>query len=235
MKSTIPHFVQLAAGDNEEAFWIQLLVIVILAAGVGVFGVIKKHRARYGSARELIRRIFGTLRRRTSEFRPFDLVRRFTPQVTQAGQAIVHAIRRTQTKLGNRFNPVAATLKIENRKSMEQESLPTARTSRPTRSEAQGPLRKSGSRDFNSGMELLTRDFLVEVVERTGSVEMHDVTMRNLCFTELVRRGELGAVSSDALKTYTLNTEGVFDKSIRYQAMKELAGRTTRTQTSPKL
>jgi hypothetical protein len=75
-------------------------------------------------------------------------------------------------------------------------------------------------------MELLTRDFLVEVVERTGSAEMRDVTMRNLCFTELVRRGELGAVSSDALKTYTLNTEGVFDKSIRYQAMKELAKRT---------
>jgi hypothetical protein len=78
-------------------------------------------------------------------------------------------------------------------------------------------------------MELLTRDFLVEVVERTGSVETRDVTMRNLCFIELVRRGELGTVSSDALKTYTLNTEGVFDKSIRYQAMKELAGRTGRT------
>jgi hypothetical protein len=77
-------------------------------------------------------------------------------------------------------------------------------------------------------MELLTSDFLVEVVERTGSVEMRDVTMRNLCFNELVRRGELAALSSDALKTYTLDTEGVFDKSIRCQAMKELAYRTAR-------
>lgn len=231
MKSTIPHFVQLAAGDGEDTFWIQLLVMVILAAGAGVFGVIKKHRARYGSAGNPIRRFLDALGRRVSEFRPFVLVRRFAPQVTQAGQAIVHAIRRTQTKLGNRSNPVAATLKIEtcpsagvNRKSMEQESLPTARTSRP----------KAGSRDLNSGTELLTRDFLVDVVERTDSLEMCDVTMRNLCFIELVRRGELGAVSSDALKTYTLNTEGVFDKSIRYQAMKELAGRTARAQTSPK-
>jgi len=76
-------------------------------------------------------------------------------------------------------------------------------------------------------MELLTRDFLVEVVERTGPAEMRDITMRTLCFVELVRRGELWAVASDALKTYTLNAEGAFNKSIRYQAMRELAKRTT--------
>jgi len=222
MELRISDFVYLAAGDGEETFWIQLLVMVILAAGVGIFGVIKKQRARYGSAGKLIRRFLDALGRRVSDFRPFDVVRRCLPQVAQARQALIRAIRGTQAKLGRIINPGAGALKIENRKSTGKVCLSATQTSRP----------KSGSRDFNSGMELLTSDFLVEVVERTGSVEMHDVTMRNLCFIELVRRGELGAVSSDALKTYTLNTEGIFDKSIRYQAMKELAGRTAKAQTA---
>ncbi len=192
----------LAAGDGEETFWIQLLVIVILAAGVGVFGVIKKHRARYGAAGKFARQILDSLVNRTSELR----------------QSLLPAIRRTQTKLGRIFKLGIAgpeTEPITSRKPAIQPNAP--KPDRPV---------KRGKRDFDSGMELLTRDFLVEVVERTGSAEMRDVTMRNLCFTELVRRGELWAVSSDALKTYTLNTEGVFDKSIRYQAMKELAKRT---------
>jgi hypothetical protein len=215
----------LAAGDGEDTFWIQLLVIVILAAGVGVFGVIKKHRVRYGSAGELIGRTLNGLVRRGR-----DLAIRRVRRMSELRQALIPAIHRTKTKLGLIFNPGPSK---ENRKSTQWEALSVTRPSMPKTGraarldEASSRGRaKRGKRDFDSGMELLTRDFLVEVVERTGSAEMRDVTMRNLCFTELVRRGELGAVSSDALKTYTLNTEGVFDKSIRYQAMKELAKRT---------
>ena len=36
----------LAAGDNEDAFWIQLLVVVILAAGVGIYGMAKSRAKR---------------------------------------------------------------------------------------------------------------------------------------------------------------------------------------------
>jgi hypothetical protein len=134
-------------------------------------------------------------------------------------QAITPAISRTKTKLGNVFNAGKPRPETEAVKSTGPEIQPgVPKTGRPA---------KRGKRDFDGGMELLTRDFLVEVVERTGSAGMQDITMRILCFTELVRRSELWAVSSDALKTYTLNTQGAFDKSIRYEAMKELAKRTS--------
>jgi len=232
MTSTLPYFVYMAAGDGEETFWIQLLVLVILAAGVGVFGIIRKHRVRYGSAGSFARHIFNGLvrrgqdlarlsakpkakwqARRMSELRPFGFA--------QAKQALVTAIGRTQTKLGLIFNPGTPNPEM---KTIQSNTLQTGRSVQPAKPSAS----PRGERDFNSGMELLTSDFLVEVVERTGSIEMRDVTMRNLCFTELVRRGELAALSSDALKAYTLDTEGVFDKSIRCQAMKELADRTVR-------
>ena len=35
MELTVPRFVYLAASDGEEAFWAQLLMIVMLAAGAG--------------------------------------------------------------------------------------------------------------------------------------------------------------------------------------------------------
>jgi hypothetical protein len=205
----------LAAGDGEETFWIQLLVLVILAAGVGFFGVIKKHRVRYGAAREIIRNKLNGIVRRGR-----DIAILWSRLISEIREALIPFIHRTQTKLGLIFNPGASGTKINE----EVRGLTAIRPDTPK----SGRATKQGKRNFNSGMELLTRDFLVEVVERTGSVEMQDVTMRNLCFTELVRRGELLAVSSDALKTYTMNTEGIFDKSIRYQAMKELASRTAR-------
>ncbi len=199
----------LAAGDGEETFWIQLLVMVILATGIGIFGIIKKHKiarhsknvvsVRYNSATRLLSKMLNGLARRKSELR----------------QALLPAIGRTRTKLVMIFNFVSS--KVTGRDDLSEAKSGTARPDSPVKRE---------KRDFNAGMELLTREFLVEVVERTGTVEMQDVTMRNLCFTELVRRDELWAVSSDALKTYTLDREGAFNKSVRYQAMKELAGRT---------
>lgn len=216
----------LAAGDSEETFWIQLLVLVILAAGVGVFGIIRKHRVRYGSAGSFARHIFNGLVRHGRDLARLSAKPRAKWQarrMSELRQALVTAIRQAQTKLGLIFNPDASGTKInQEHKGLSAIRLDTLKAGRPA------PLAKRGERDFNSGMELLTSDFLVEVVERTGSIEMRDITMRNLCFTELVRRGELAALSSDALKAYTLDTEGVFDKSIRCQAMKELADRTVR-------
>jgi hypothetical protein len=75
-------------------------------------------------------------------------------------------------------------------------------------------------------MELLNRDFLVGVVEATGLVDKLNISMRCMCFNELVRRDELFALSSDALKAYVLSEGGFFDKPIRSRAMAELAGRT---------
>ncbi|MCJ7728392.1 MAG: hypothetical protein MUO27_00680 [Sedimentisphaerales bacterium] len=142
----------LAAGDNEDAFWIQLLVVVILAAGVGIYGMAKSRAKRV--ERESNDETIETL--------------------------------------------------------IEQ------------------PMLRVKRRDLTSGMELLARDFLVGVVEQAGAVDHRDIAMQRLCFFELVRRGELWAVASNALKVYVLDEGKLFSKGICCEAMKELAERTAK-------
>jgi hypothetical protein len=86
---------------------------------------------------------------------------------------------------------------------------------------------KPRQRDLAGGMELLARNFLTGVVDRTDSPDQRDIEMRCLCFTELGRRGELWAIASVALKIYTLDEDGFYGKIIRCEAMAELAGRTS--------
>jgi hypothetical protein len=236
----------LAAGDNEETFWINLLVLVILGAGVGIFGLIRKHKARYGSAGALARRILDG----------------FFGHLSKLRRVLLGAIHWTGTKLSSyRLKETAGAVRkrlvlyatrgsslltrITSHESQVTASSVPSETKEGVLSATRKGTPKSwepastsasrrrdgrrGERDFNSGMELLTRGFLVETVERTGAIEIRDITIRNLCFTELVRRGQLEALSSDTLKAYTLDKEGAFNKSIRFQAMKELAARTART------
>jgi len=150
----------LAAGNNEDAFWVQLLVVVVLAAGAGTYSAVKSR----------IRRI-----------------------KRKANDEIIETI----------FEQPRPSLK---------------------------------KRDLKSGMELLARDFLVGVVEQTETAGRRDVAMRSMCFAELVRRNELWAVASDALKVYTLDADGFYGKSIQCEAMRELSTRTSpdtaRTSTS---
>jgi hypothetical protein len=140
----------LAAGDSEDAFWVQLLVVVILAAGVGIYGVVKSRAKR--------------LERESSD----ETIEALIEQPTQLAK----------------------------------------------------------KRDLTSGMELLARDFLVGIVERTSEADQRDIAMQRLCFAELVRRGELWAVASNALKTYVLDEGKLFGKDICCESMKELAERT---------
>ena len=84
-------------------------------------------------------------------------------------------------------------------------------------------------RDLQSGMELLAKDFLVEVAEQTDNTGHHDIAICRLCFNELVRRGELRALSSNALKIYITDEQGSYGKSIQCEAMEELANRTKKS------
>ncbi len=146
----------LGAAEDEGTFWIQLLMVVILAAGVGIYGLVKSRVKR--------------LERETHD-------------------EIIETII-----------------------------------------EPPEPLVKK--RDLSGGMELLARNFLVGVVEQTGSPDQRDIEMRRLCFAELARRGELWAIVSNALKTYTLDGDGFYGKVIRCEAMAELAGRTPKSPQS---
>ncbi len=114
----------LGAAEDEGTFWIQLLMVVILAAGVGIYGLVKSRAKR-----------------------------------------------------------------------LEQE---TRDETIETIIEPPEPLVKK--RNLSGGMELLARNFLVGVVEQTGSPDQRDIEMRRLCFAELVRRGELWAIVSTPLK-----------------------------------
>ncbi len=146
----------LGAVEDEGTFWIQLLMVVILAAGVGIYGLVKARAKRIEQ---------------------------------ETHDEIIETI---------------------------------VKPSKPV--EPPKPLVKK--RSLSGGMELLASNFLVSAVEQTDSPDQRDIEIRRLCFAELARRGELGAVASSALKVYTLDKDGFYGKVIRFEAMAELAGRT---------
>jgi len=197
MGLTIPYFVYLAAGDSEEGFWVQLLVIVLLAAGVGVYGVAKSRIKKQagGVLKEFYSRFIGAARsivyrRPASPIESIKLVSQSATSSPKIGAAI------------------------------QQTAKPTTK-GRPFFAEA------TKGKDLKSGMELLAKDFLVEVVEETNAIDQLDIAMRRMCFTELIRREELLTIASDALKVYILDEGGFYGKVIQCAAMKELAGRTS--------
>lgn len=86
--------------------------------------------------------------------------------------------------------------------------------------------RKNG-RDMHSGMELLDLGFLLSMVESVENGEKTEVTMRKLCFNELIRTGQRSEIDSKALKIYVMDADGLYGKEIQCQAMQELAERTS--------
>jgi hypothetical protein len=191
----------LAAGDSEEGFWVQLLVIVLLAAGVGVYGIAKsrvKKQAGPPSARPRQQAGGG--------------LKEFYSRFVIATRSI--ATRKPVSILHTHTN-------IENRASSNEHQ------DRPFFAPNQEQFRATKGKDLKSGMELLAKEFLVGVVEETDAVERLDISMRQMCFTELIRREELSALASDALKVYILDERGFYGKVIQCAAMAELAGRTS--------
>ena len=85
---------------------------------------------------------------------------------------------------------------------------------------------KERSEDLNSGMELLELDFLLGVIENTNGLDRTDITMRKLCFNEVLRRQQQSEIDSYALKSYSLNDSNIYGKDIQCEAMKELTLRT---------
>ena len=85
--------------------------------------------------------------------------------------------------------------------------------------------KSAGEKDLAGGMEMLEVDFLLGIVENTRSNDKNDVTMRELAFGELLRRGQLKSADSNALKVYAINKGNLYDKNIQCEAMKELTAR----------
>lgn len=81
-------------------------------------------------------------------------------------------------------------------------------------------------RDLHGGMELLSIDFLLDIVENVDSTDEAEVGMRKLGLHELMRTSRISEVDSNVLRYYCMDEDGVFDRQIQFEAMKELAERT---------
>ncbi len=87
---------------------------------------------------------------------------------------------------------------------------------------------RKGGKDMHSGMELLELEFLLNVVEAVDGSGEADVVMRRLCFGELIRSDQRHEISSNTLKVYAMNVDGLYGKDVQSQAMLELTERTSK-------
>jgi len=185
-----------AAGVVEEAIWIQLLVVVILAAGWGLYAAVRAQRRGFahgdGAHRMEMGNKFERLRRNVRR-----QVRGWADGVAEKAKEAIAGVELARVAHMEKQKPTPSVRKVV-----------------------------GGRRDVSSGMELLPSGFLVGVVEDLSGEDEGDVTIRRCCFDELVRRGELSVVDSGALIEYAEDLEGRYTKQIQCEAMKELARRT---------
>ena len=204
MELTVPYFVYLAASDGDEIIWAQMLMVVMLAAGGGIYAFIRiRPGSRRGSRGLLLnhRNIFN---------RGIDAVSR----LIKTAHRQISLKRPAPPQSPGEYSVINRTSKINYQTPAIIEEVI-----------------KSGAkrRDLKSGMELLAGSFLVKIIEsrRAGiSADGLDIEMQKMCFAEMMRRNEFEALSSEALKAYTIDEAGLYGKAIQRQAMEELFSRT---------
>jgi hypothetical protein len=108
---------------------------------------------------------------------------------------------------------------VELHPSGDASSEATAVKTKPAATKARGE-------DLESGMELLELDFLLSIIENTDGDDKNEVTMRKLCFKEVLRRDQQNEIDSQAVKAYAVNENNLYGKDIQCEAMKELSART---------
>lgn len=187
--------------DGEETFWIQMLVLVVLGAGVGIVSLIKTRANRFKTQKQCWPEGAG---------RPHS----------RRGRQI-EAVKELKDKCLGIFLKTAQPKTITERPMFDFEAADIA-----GQGKQKNEIDKAGKKDLASGMEILELDFLLSIVENTKGNNKKDVMMRKLVFNELIRREQLDAVDSDALNVYTLNKGKLYNKDVQCGAMKELAERT---------
>jgi len=187
-----------ASVEGEDAIWMSLLVLVIVAAGWGLYSVVKTRVGGFGGEN-----VYYSGRRGYSG--------RF-----ERLKGVIGGYK--ERLLGGLAESVRA--KAAGAKAGLDASAGGAR-------EEKKRLRPAKvSRDLAGGMELLGDGFLVGVIEDVGGRDVRDVSMRRMSFEELVRRGRLAGLSGEALKAYAVDKEHLYGKTIQCEALEELARRT---------
>jgi len=191
----------LQSGDEEDTFWTQMLVLVVLGALVGLGYLIKTRPGRHKDQRQY--RFAGT---------------------HYAGGQLHRQISRLKDSTNKYLSSLAKTAK---QTFTSEENISARGTADATeRERLKRPFGRDTEKNLTGGMELLEPDFLLSVVENTNGDSEKDVIMRRLSFNELLRRKKLDEVSSNALKVYTIDEGNLYGKEIQCGAMKELSQRT---------
>ena len=186
--------------DEEGTFWIQLLVLTVLAAAVGIGSLIKTRARKFKSQKQNGTEGGGSPGQRRRQ---------------------IEAFQRMKDKY------VEITLKPEQPRTIIKEPMFDFATAESSRGEKQTKeTGKATTRDLASGMEILELDFLLSIVENTKGRKKKDTMMRKMAFNELIRREQLSAVDSSVLNKYILNKSKLYSKEIQCEAMKALAERT---------
>jgi len=201
----------LAAGnsDGQETFWIQILVLLLVAVAWGLYSLLKRKP--------------GQLRGQSQK-----LTTRTSTGHLQSHRQL-HLSHKRITHLRNAVQKYAAKAKdiplsIRKRAKESEPNLDTAETA--GREKLKKEATEVRQADLTSGMELLELDFLLSVVANTAGRDKNSVTMRKLAFNELVRRAELNHIRSGILKLYAINKGNLYDKNIQCEAISEMSRRT---------
>ncbi len=187
--------------DEEGTFWIQLLVLIVLGAVVGIGSLIKTRAKRFKTQ---------------EQHRPEGVVRSPSQRRRQ-----IEAFKKLKDKYVEKILKTAQPKTIVKEPMFDFADSGTTSEGKHTKE-----IGKTGRRELASGMEILDLDFLLSIVEKTKGRNKKDVMMRKLVFNELVRREQLGTVDSGVLNVYTLNKSKLYSKDIQCEAMKALAERT---------
>lgn len=215
----------LAAGNNEgeDTVWIQMLVLVMLAASWGIYSLIKTRAKKLKGQQQDYpddTSIPGTQRRWRWQIQPRhrDIARR--KAVTQKPVTKTQEIRLQSPKPPQKAKLPSLVPAMKAHADELKEFI-----SKPLKDLKDRPA-KEKRKDLYSGMELLEPDFMLSIVENTKGGNKTDVTMRELNFNELLRREQLNDVDSNALKVYAINKGNLYGKDIQREALKELTERT---------
>jgi hypothetical protein len=197
-----------SSSDGEEAIWMQILVLVILAASLGVYTFIKNRPEH--------------LKNSEQDFEGTGLG--YTKSFQRSHQR--HQNTYQNKGIEKQKSPVAIKdIRVDTLQVSEPAVVPLHNSSVTGREKSKN-LAGNKMRDTNSGMELLELNLLLQIVHDTKGKDKNEVTMRNLAFNELLRRKNQNRIKSAALAVYAVNRNKLYGKGIQCEAMKVLAERT---------
>ncbi|MHC4706990.1 MAG: hypothetical protein ACYS8I_07885 [Planctomycetota bacterium] len=196
-------------GGGESAFWMQILVFLLLAVGGGVYSLVKNKRKEFRDRQQKL----------AEEARSYNTRGRWRFQPPGEHVGLRHGDAR-------KYMARTQDMQLDVPKLTSETILGADTTHIGMRDRPENERAGRRGKDLHSGMELLELPFLVRVVEKTKGNSRNDVTMRKLNFKELLRREQLDRVNSKALKVYAINQSNLYGKAIQCEAMRELAERT---------